>query len=1190
MNDSSPDAAARSNEGGTANICGVCGTPMLTGAIGEQCAHCLLSLAASCDVESGLRGDEALLDATQARCIGDYELLEEIARGGMGVVYRARQLSLGREVALKMILAGELATSESVQRFRNEAATAARLDHPNIVSVYEIGELDMQHFFSMRLVLGKRNIAMWAKSLPGSPELRARSIAAMMAKVAHAVAFAHERGVLHRDLKPSNILVDDQDEPQVTDFGLAKLVNEQDSSLTLSAVMLGSPSYMAPEQADGRHDDVTTLTDVYGLGAVLYELLAGRPPFAGPTPLATAKKVLEQMPAPLARTPADLATICLKCLAKEPAQRYTSAHDLARDLERFSQGEPIHARPVTAPEAVWRWARRSPKIAALLTVVVLLFVTGFAGVTWQWRRADAAREEQRKALDHLRWMETARQAGTDEAPVSLARLATLLRENPARWQAAMLAMSMLDQRAFPMLAGPPVLPEVKLVTPPRLAPDGSWFAAACEDKTLRMWDAATGRERGRVVLESPVTAVAVTQGALAVATEEGRISVRPVLGGAATVLQRAGAGAPSELVFSDDGSCLIARLETGVEVLRCSAPEDVPRFLALEGGALGAAASADGKRVLVWNKARAAVWDSASGGEPLLQVTAQSGFGRGSLAAEGGRMALIDGPYLARIWDVDGGVQLPVLESGLASWRFLALNAAGTRLTLAGSTNEIEVRDTTSGLTVSPPMRHLYYPYSLAVSTDGTRTVSFGNDGRACVWDADTGRSVMSAIWLKTHATATIDISHDGSVILIHPARILDGPEPVMVWRATRTNPARHQRVEGQRSFNSNRISPDGQLGCLGLTPDNRAYVYELATGRVLLDATTNGAVSVHLFSPDMRRYYALTANGWHYGWDLATGAPLWPPGWQPGKIRPGEISPDGTCLLAGHNDGRIRIYDSATGDLVRTLEHPGEIKVLRFAPDESGRFLTASTDGVAHVWDLGTGKKLGTFTGHTHTIIAGAWSPDSRFIATASYDQTARVWEAATGRMIGRPMPHLAWLSHLEFSPDGRLLATACRDGTVRLWHSLTGAPASPPLPQGSTAETVRFTRDGACFFVRDHLGFCFWDTENAEPVTLHYPEPIAGGLGMDAESWRALLSADGTWVHLGYSMNEGVLWTIAQPREAVPNWFPDLLESLALMRAGATGETRVIPGQGLLEIQERLADRQEAGYYAEWARRVLG
>ncbi len=479
----------------SATSCALCGGPIPSWAPAGHCPACLLNLGSSFgDVTAP--GDE-LFDPVQLRRCGDYELLEEVARGGMGVVYRARQLSLGREVAVKMILAGELATAESVARFRNEATAAAKLDHPNIVSVYEVGQHDMQHFFSMRFVGGRENIATWAKGLASPADLlpaeasplsvpeghqklagganprnpiptrpapagamedsrtpagvhsvfdgfrwfrsflasppanflrpsgtseHAVQIAAMLAKVARAVAFAHARGVLHRDLKPSNILVDENREPQVTDFGLAKLVDD-DSDLTLSAAMLGSPSYMAPEQADARHREVTTATDVYGLGAVLYELLAGRPPFAGPTPLATARMVVEHMPAKLDTSPRDLATLCLKCLAKEPAQRYASALSVAEDLERFVRGEPIRARPVTAPEALWRWMRRKPAIAALLGAVLLAFVLGFAGVTWQWRRAERAGVEQKKVLDHLRWQKITQQAETDEAPRATRRAA-----------------------------------------------------------------------------------------------------------------------------------------------------------------------------------------------------------------------------------------------------------------------------------------------------------------------------------------------------------------------------------------------------------------------------------------------------------------------------------------------------------------------------------------------------------------------------------------------------------------------------------------------------------------------------------------------------------------------------------------------------------------------------------------------
>ena len=302
---------------------------------------------------------------TKVRYIGDYELLGEIARGGMGVVFRARQRSLNRPVALKMLRAGPLMTYEDEQRFRQEAEAAANLDHPNIVPIFEVGRHDGHSYFSMKLVEGgslSRRLRDFATNQ--------RASARLMAMVARAVHHAHQRGVLHRDLKPSNILLSGgpdtsigQIEPHVTDFGLAKRV-EGDSELTQSGAILGTPSYMAPEQATGKKGGITVATDVYGLGAIFYTILTGKPPFQGESALETIAQVKDLALDPPSshgrRIDHDLETICLKCLEKEPGRRYGSAEAVAEDLERWLRGAPIAARPAGRLSRAWRWWRRGP--------------------------------------------------------------------------------------------------------------------------------------------------------------------------------------------------------------------------------------------------------------------------------------------------------------------------------------------------------------------------------------------------------------------------------------------------------------------------------------------------------------------------------------------------------------------------------------------------------------------------------------------------------------------------------------------------------------------------------------------------------------------------------------------------------------------------------------------------------------
>lgn len=372
--------------------CDKCGAVLSGYAEGRLCAACLLE-SAILEPETPGHASPAV---TPLLAFNDYELLEEIARGGMGVVYRARQISLNRPVAIKMILGGHLANAAEMKRFRAEAETAAQLQHPNIVAIHEVGEHAGQPYFSMDLVEG-RNLAQLVRDEP----LPSRKAAAYLKTIAEAVQYAHSRGVLHRDLKPSNILINENDQPRITDFGLAKRFSTSVGTLstasqsgdgkvgdtvervpthelTQTGQVLGSPSFIPPEQAAGQKDQIGPASDVYSLGAILYHCLTARPPFVAESLTQTLRLVAEQEPVSPrllnASVPRDLETICLKCLEKDPRCRYLSALELADDLNRFLRNEPIHARPVGFVMKAHRWCLRNKALALAGSAILILLL------------------------------------------------------------------------------------------------------------------------------------------------------------------------------------------------------------------------------------------------------------------------------------------------------------------------------------------------------------------------------------------------------------------------------------------------------------------------------------------------------------------------------------------------------------------------------------------------------------------------------------------------------------------------------------------------------------------------------------------------------------------------------------------------------------------------------------------------
>ena len=1155
--------------------CPLCGGALQRDAPAGNCPSCLLRHVLP----------EAEPVPPFVRFFADYELIEEIAHGGMGIVYRARQISLNRPVALKMILAGHLATPSLVRRFRAEAEAAARLDHPNIVPIYEIGEHEGQHYFSMKLVEGQN----LARSLhdakgrlartdqKGSPISPAQAVR-LLTQIARAVQHAHERGILHRDLKPTNIVIDAQGEPHVSDFGLAKIL-EDNLDLTQSLAVLGTPAYMAPEQANGQSKQLTTAADVYSLGAILYELLTGRPPFRGETALATMRQVAEQEPPrPSALNPRldrTLETICLKCLEKNPLQRYGTAEALAEDLDRFARGEPVQARPVSQPERFWRWCRRKPALAGALAALFVAVLAGFAGISWQWQRAEshAAREAgQRAQAQQLATRLTLDKAevlfGQDRAADALAFVARVLRESPTNRVVAERAVSALGQRNFcvPVAA----LRHGGEVASVSFSPNGRRVLTASQDKTARLWDGTTGEKLFELKPDGGVESARFSpDGSLVVtAARDGTAQIWNALTGERIGPALKHGGAVQHAEFSLAGDRVVtasADFTARVWDARTGRPFTAP--LVHGSNVVEAHFSPDGQRVVTSARDKIfRVWAVESGRLVIEGIRHRWDSDRVQFTPDGTRILVAGTDLFDAATGKSLGRRFQLHTPRIYSAEF---SPDGHKAITASADSTARLWDFESGVPVAEPLWHDSRVYSAEFSPDGSSVVTCGKDRVVRVWDARSGRALTEPLWHDSEVRSA-HFSADGHRLVTQP----DG-NVAWLWDVRQLQPLTptFQHAEAVRAAH---FSRDGQR-VLTASWDNTAKLWDVRTGALLIKPFQHGGwLSSARFSPDERRIVTASHDHTARVWDAETGASVARLVHR-GDVSDAEFSPDNQSVLTASEDGTAQVWDAGNGQSRLALKHAGPVNAAHFSPDGQ-RIVTASSDNSARIWDASSGSELISLR-HEQPVQSARFTPDGRHVVTVGWDHSARVWDARTGKQIASVQHEDEFdVFSPQFSPEGARVATASRN-SARLWNLLTGQALTEPLTHSERVTSVQFDPGGTRVVTtsKDHTAR-LWDAATALPLG----EAFLHSNGVIS----AEFSRDGRWLITASYDGLARVWEVPQFPDTVPAWLSGLVEAVGGKRFDARNFSEAASLEELFRLRSEIIAAPVTNSYARWAR----